>query len=117
MSSMAHDDDADGFLGITYISHGVGHYTSSDGDTVEHTYEQEAADCKDEDKHEKPKHATKHHSADDTELLELKAEMEALESRLQVYEAETEERLKHLERMAGHPITAEEKVFRIQEES
>lgn len=117
MTLMAHDDDADGFLGITYISHGVDHHASSDGESAEAAHEQKAAEDQDKDKQEKPKHAAKHHSAEDKELLELKHEMEALETQLQAYEVETEERLKHLERLSGHPISAEEKVFRIQEES
>lgn len=114
---MAHDDDADGFLGTTYISHGVDYHASSDSGSAESTHEQKIAEDKTEDAQTKPKHAAKHHSGEDKELLELKAEMAALETRLQAYEIETEERLKHLERLNGHPISAEEKVFRIQEES
>lgn len=59
----------------------------------------------------------KHAHNDSDEIAALHHELEVIESHLQAYEVETEERLKHLERMAGHPITAEEKVFRIQEES
>ena len=102
---MTHDDDADGFLGITYIPHGSDHQTDNS------KTEPNNNDT------EKPKHTKKHAHNDSDEIAALHHELEVIESRLQAYEVETEERLKHLERMAGHPITAEEKVFRIQEES
>ncbi|QQS19922.1 hypothetical protein IPL85_00450 [Candidatus Saccharibacteria bacterium] len=102
---MAYDTDADGFLGVTFISH--------DSDHTKTNTTERPADAKPTSK----KPPSKHSHVDSDEIQALQEEIERLEITLQTYELETEERLQHLERMAGHPITAEEKVFRIQEES
>lgn len=101
---MAHDDDADGFLGITYIPHGHDHETDQTSENVS------KKDI------EKAKRSAKN-SVTNAQLQKMHDELSALEKQLQDYEQVTEERLQHLERMAGHPVTAEEKVFRIQEDS
>ncbi len=101
---MAHDDEADGFLGITYIPHG-------------HDHEKHPADENENKKDtEKIKKSTKN-GVTNAQLEKMHTELAALEKQLQDYEHSTDERLQHLERMVGHPVTAEEKVYRIQEDS
>ncbi len=104
------DDDTSGFLGITYISHGDDHKKNDDTDGDDAKTKLAGTE-----KADKAKHTAKHPESDELEALHH--ELEVLESRLQTYEVETEERLKHLERLAGHPVSPEEKVFRIQEDS
>lgn len=100
---MAHDDDTDEFLGITFIPHGDNHSKAP------------ASEQSDETKPAKTKQHTKRTHDEADEIKALQEEIIRLENTLQIYELETEERLKHLERLAGHPLTAEEKVYRIQE--
>ncbi len=102
---MARDNDTDGFLGITYIPHGNDHAVAVSDSAAQ------------EKSSDKPKKSVKRSDTTSAEVQKMHEQLAALEKELQEYELETEERLKHLERMAGHPITAEEKVFRIQEDS
>ena len=102
---MAHDDDSDGFLGTTFIPHGNSHSHSVSENDAEATTPKPTE--------EKPK--KKPASAESTEKLERR--IQELEAELQAYEANADERLKHLERMAGHPISDAERAFRIQEDS
>lgn len=102
---MTHDDDSDGFLGTTFIPHGNSHsHSISEGDAEVTTPKPTE---------EKPK--KKPTSSENTEKLERR--IQELEAELQSYEANADERLKHLERMAGHPISDAERAFRIQENS
>ncbi|PID98797.1 hypothetical protein CSA80_05050 [Candidatus Saccharibacteria bacterium] len=102
---MAQDTDTDGFLGITYISHNDQNLdcapaeANSNDQTLKNTKQAHAQRTNDED------------------LQAIRRELAALESRLKQYENETAERLDHLERLAGHPLSPEEKVYRIQEDS
>ncbi len=101
---MVRDDEAEGFLGVTYIPHGSDHHAQKD--------------ATEEDKiSEKHKKTAKQIDANDEQLQKMHQELATLEKQLHEYEIETEERLKHLERLAGHPMTPQEKVFRIQEDS
>ena len=102
---MTHDDDSDGFLGTTFIPHENSHsHSISEGDAV--TTTPKTAE-------EKPKKRIV--PSENVEKLEQR--IQKLEAELQSYEANADERLKHLERMAGHPISDAERAFRIQEDS
>ncbi len=102
---MAHHNDTDGFLGTTYISHGDDHQDDKHDDP-----ENDAPD-------EKMKSHPEQSRSEATEIEALEQEIRQLESHLQSYEVETDERLQHLEHLAGHSLSPEEKVFGIQEDS
>ncbi|MBP9761451.1 hypothetical protein KBD11_00065 [Candidatus Saccharibacteria bacterium] len=104
---MAHDDDTDRFLGVTYISHGKDHLATSKSDDLSGTSFTRKS---------RPKSVKNHDEADSRELVRLQREIAILESALQQYETQTSERLDHLERLAGHPLTPAEKIFQIQED-
>ena len=108
---MAHDDDAGGFLGITYISHGKDHKKGQAEESRKPAVEEPAKKSR---KPDTEKQAKREESA---EIARLERELAAVESALQQYQSQTAERLDHLERLAGHPISPEEKVYRIQEDS
>ena len=101
---MGHNsDDESDFLGVTYIAH--------DHRRGEQKHKTNAHHIKE------PKKSEEHAYADAAEIEALQKELERIESRLQTYRLETDERLSHLERLAGHPLSPEEKVFRIQEDA
>lgn len=109
---MKHDDDTSGFLGVTYISHGKDHKNITDTDRPK-----DAKTSKNPEEHHKLASVEKTQKENEAEIERLQHEIVTLEKALLQYESQTSERLDHLERLAGHPVTDAERIFKIQEEA
>lgn len=129
---MKHDDDeANGFHGVTFITHGSDHTTKGvipDEEDIEGDKSVDESDNNDsiteaeskppkQRKHREPDKISRHGSRELEEIKHLEARLAQLEARLANYEEETGERFKHLEWLAGHPLSPAERVYRIQEDS
>lgn len=114
-------DDTDGFLGTTIINHGAdpapdasdkpGPTRPPTDDSPPASHQSEPAPTPPSDK------ISAQTQKNEREIEALQQQIAFLEQVIQKYQAYTDERLEHLERLAGHPVSDAEKLYRIQEQA